>query len=85
MNVIQLIISIPLFFILAFGVGFILNMLVKTTWLPLIIYAAIVLGLFIKKGSFLTVDVIILSSGLLGALFSGIAIRMLRVRGYRMF
>lgn len=39
----QLIISILLFMVLFFGIGFILNMLLKTTWLMAIVYPFIVI------------------------------------------
>jgi hypothetical protein len=102
----QVVISIVLFLILFFGIGFLLNMLLKTTWLPgAIVYPFVVilmvnelaLGEFIKQpiqglsnlGVSFTelafLDYIILSSGLIGALLSGITIQMLRKRGYRMF
>jgi len=41
----QVIISIPLFLVLLFGIGFILNMILKTTWLPSYLYAALIIGL----------------------------------------
>lgn len=85
MNIAQLIISIPLFLFLAFGIGFILNMLIKTTWLPLVIYVLIVIYMFIRMGSLLPVDYIVLTSGLAGAVLSGVTIRILRSKGYRMF
>lgn len=85
MNIVQLIISIPLFLFLAFGIGFILNMLIKTTWLPLVIYSLVIVYLLIKMGNLLPVDYIILTSGLAGAVLSGVIIRMLREKGYRMF
>ena len=37
---------------------------------------------FLSLGS---ADAIILTAGLVGAVFAGVAIRMLRVRGYQMF
>ncbi|GAB7388831.1 YuiB family protein [Bacillaceae bacterium] len=85
MNVAQLIISIPLFLFLAFGIGFILNMLLKTTWVPVVVYLALVAYLFFDKGRLLMVDYVILSSGLIGAVLSGWAIHTLRRKGYRMF
>ncbi len=85
MNIAQLIISIPLFLVLAFGIGFILNMLIKTTWLPLVMYALLLVYLILSMGSLLVVDYIILASGLAGAVLSGVTIRMLRAKGYRMF
>lgn len=85
MNIAQLIISIPLFLVLAFGIGFILNMLIKTTWLPLVIYALLIVYLILNMGNLLAVDYIILTSGLAGAVLSGVTIRILRAKGYRMF
>lgn len=85
MNIAQLVISIPLFLFLAFGIGFLLNMLIKTTWLPLVMYGLLLIYLFIKMGHLLPVDYIVLSSGLGGAILSGVVIRTLRQKGYRMF
>ncbi|MEW9671936.1 YuiB family protein [Ammoniphilus sp. 3BR4] len=85
MNIAQLIISVPLFLVLAFGIGFILNMLIKTTWLPLVMYALLLVYLLISMGKLLPVDYIILTSGLAGAVLSGVTIRFLRAKGYRMF
>ena len=85
LNIAQLIISIPLFLFLAFGIGFILNMLIKTTWLPLVIYALLLVYLFVKMGVLSPVDYIIITSGLTGAVLSGVTIRTLRTKGYRMF
>lgn len=85
MNIAQLIISVPLFLVLAFGIGFILNMLIKTTWLPLVMYALLLVYLLISMGKLLPVDYIILTSGLAGAILSGVTIRTLRAKGYRMF
>ncbi|HJV46523.1 MAG TPA: YuiB family protein, partial [Bacillota bacterium] len=81
MNIAQLIISVPLFFFLAFGIGFILNMLIKTTWLPLVLYFLVLIFLFIRMGAFHIVDYIILTSGLVGAILSGVTIRILRAKG----
>lgn len=102
----QLVVSILLFLFLFFGIGFLLNMLLKTTWVPgAILYPIVVifivsdtslinyivqpvasfLGLIERFGQLLTVDYIILTSGLIGALLSGVVIRTLRARGYKMF
>ena len=85
----QVIISIPLFLVLLFGIGFILNMILKTTWFPSIVYAALIIGLavymFTEKGGLKPVDWIILSAGMVGVLLSGWAIQTLRSKGYRMF
>lgn len=85
MNIAQFIISIPLFLFLAFGIGFILNMLLKTTWLPLIIYVLLITYLMFRMGKLQFVDYTILSFGLIGAILSGITVRILRTKGYRMF
>jgi hypothetical protein len=85
----QVIISIPLFLVLLFGIGFILNMILKTTWLPSILYAMLIIGMavymFVERGGLKLVDWIILSAGMIGALLSGWTIKLLRAKGYRMF
>ncbi|WP_025027961.1 YuiB family protein [Caldalkalibacillus mannanilyticus] len=86
----QFVISLFLFPVLFFGIGFLLNMLLKTTWFPgAILYPLIVVVMVSYYGqgfgSLLMVDIIILSSGLIGALLSGYIIKVLRQRGYRMF
>lgn len=87
MNVAQFIISIVLFMVLAFGIGFILNMLAKTTWVPIVAYLLLVAYLFFFKtgGRFAWVDWVVLTSGLVGCVLSGIVIRTLRQKGFRMF
>lgn len=85
-STVQFVISIPLFLVLAFGLGFIFNMVVKTTWMPVFLYLAVAVYLFFDVGRKLSyVDWVILSSGLVGAVASGVVIRELRRRGYRMF
>lgn len=102
----QIVLSFLLFFILFFGIGFILNMLLRTTWFPgLIVYPLVVLIIvsdvsfwsyftqplqsFAHLGNQLIslkiVDYLILSAGLGGAILSGITIKVLRKKGYRMF
>jgi len=104
-NLIQLIVSVLLYFVIFFGIAFILNMLLRQTWLMAFVYPIIVI-LIISDHSFtqfftqpgnafpdvmtkvttLTmVDIVILSSGLLGTIVSGIVIKMLRKTGYQMF
>ncbi len=106
MNILQFVISILLFLILFFGIGFILNMLLKTTWLPGLLLYPIVVILIVtdvpvsrffsqplsslrqlaqELSSLLAVDYVVLGAGLLGAFLSGVSIRLLRQRGYRMF
>lgn len=102
----QFIISILLFLILFFGIGFLLNMLLKTTWFPgVLLYPFVVLvivsdvnvieyftrplaslsHLLVRFTELSLIDYSILFMGLVGSLLSGVAIRMLRVRGYKMF
>lgn len=101
----QLIISMLLFIVLFFGIGFLLNMLLRSTWIMAVAYPVIVIMIidnvslfqyFSSPGSSFkalgtdllslgSADAIILSAGLVGAVFAGVAIRMLRVRGYQMF
>ncbi|WP_166240558.1 YuiB family protein [Paenibacillus turpanensis] len=92
----QLIIVTVLFFVMAFGLGFILNMLLKTTWFPVYGYVAVIIGLIIYwqmgQGSLLNalsgytyVDLITGLGGLGGAYLSGWTIQTLRVKGYKMF
>ncbi|MFT9848953.1 YuiB family protein [Aneurinibacillus sp. REN35] len=89
MNIAQFIIGIPLFIVLLFGIGFILNMLVKTTWMPTLLYVSVVVGVLIylvmNNRTPHVVDYVMLVSGLLGAVASGWTIKMLRTKGYRMF
>lgn len=95
-NVFQIIVIALLSFVLIFGVGFILNMLLKTTWFPIYGYAALIVGLFLyferNSGNVLGsiteygfVDWLAVAGGLFGAYVSGWTIKTLRVRGFRMF
>ncbi|PZE21320.1 hypothetical protein CBW46_008110 [Paenibacillus xerothermodurans] len=94
--VLQLIIVTVLLFVLFFGLGFILNMLMKTTWFPIYGYIALVIGLVIYWGwgtgslasnlaEYYIVDYIPALGGLIGAILSGSTIKMLRTKGYQMF
>ncbi|WP_147804284.1 YuiB family protein [Alkalicoccus halolimnae] len=105
LNLPQLIIAVLLYFVLFFGIGFILNMLLRSTWVMAVIYPIVILfivddagffnyfsspaasfsGLGTTLGSLTAADVVILIAGMGGAVLAGIAIRMLRVRGYQMF
>ncbi|QTN00189.1 hypothetical protein ERJ70_13305 [Sediminibacillus dalangtanensis] len=102
---IQLVVSILLFFVLFFGIAFILNMLLRQSWLMAFIYPIIVLLIvddipfktyFTNTGSafqslgnrlvgLTVVDIVILISGFIGTIVSGIVIKMLRKNGYQMF
>jgi len=102
---IQLVVSILLFFVIFFGIAFILNMLLRKTWLMAFIYPIIVLLIvdnlatsayfktpkeafsqaFKNVLNMAPVDVVILSSGFIGVIVSGIVIKFLRKSGYQMF
>ena len=84
-NFAQFLISLPLALVLTFGIGFILNMLLKTTWLPLIIYLFIAGYFFLSLATYHMVDMSVLLFGLLGVALCGWTIKTLRVKGYRMF
>ncbi len=84
-NLLQVIVSIIMFFVLCFGVGFILNMILKTTWLPLILYLIIAVILLFRLEEYLLPDIAVLISGLFGAIGGGWTIQALRAKGYKMF
>lgn len=91
------IILFVLFFVMMFGIGFILNMLMKTTWFPaylfvIVIIPAVVISYWKGDMSFIgnikaysVVDLLTACAGLIGAITSGTTIRMLRRSGFRMF
>ncbi|MNI09448.1 hypothetical protein D3C73_625200 [compost metagenome] len=92
----QLIIATVLMLVLFFGIGFILNMLMKTTWFPVYAYMLLIIGLVVYwawgNGSLMSnlaeytyVDLITGIGGLIGAVLSGSAIKTLRIRGFKMF
>lgn len=93
----QLIVLVLLFFVMIFGIGFILNMLIKTTWLPVWLFLIVGLPLGMsftwdEKESFMGnltgysyVDISVALAGLAGAYASGWTIRKLRQGGYKMF
>jgi ABC-type transport system involved in multi-copper enzyme maturation permease subunit len=94
--VLQLVVLAVLFFVMLFGIGFILNMLIKTTWLPVYLYFIVFIPLIVYsswgEGTLLEnlaaysyVDYITGIAGLAGAVSSGYAIRALRRGGYKMF
>ncbi|NOU92797.1 hypothetical protein GC093_06070 [Paenibacillus sp. LMG 31456] len=92
----QLVIVTVLLFVLFFGLGFILNMLMKTTWFPIYGYIALVIFLVVYwgwgTGSLATnlaeygiADYVPAVGGLIGAALSGSTIKSLRTKGYTMF
>ncbi|GAB2677222.1 YuiB family protein [Paenibacillus thermoaerophilus] len=93
---IQIAIATVLIFVLVFGIGFILNMLMKTTWFPVYLYVAAVIGMFVYWASgsgtlwsnlakYTVVDYIPFVGGIFGAVLSGQTIRTLRKQGFKMF
>lgn len=95
-NIFQVIIIALLAFVLMFGIGFILNMLLKTTWFPIYVYAVLMIGVLIYMewgsenwlrsiASYGVIDWLAIIAGLIGAYASGLTIRALRAKGYKMF
>ncbi|MRX73200.1 hypothetical protein GJU40_13705 [Bacillus lacus] len=94
-----------LFFVLFFGIGFLLNMLLRMTWIMAIIYPIVCILIidnvrlvqyFTAPGasfsalgdkilSLAAADILILCSGLAGAIAAGFVMIALRKRGYQMF
>jgi hypothetical protein len=86
--ILQLVIGTLLIFVLFFGMGFIINMLVKTTWFPVWFYVIVVIPLVLIFLDFNAVsfDFLVYGiGGLAGAVLSGSIIRTLRQQGYKMF
>ncbi|MFC5469573.1 YuiB family protein [Cohnella suwonensis] len=83
--------------VLFFGIGFILNMLIKTTWFPFWAFVVVVIPIGIRYlwqrdlsvteniQSMLVSDTVMIAAGAVGAYLSGWAIRFLRRGGYKMF
>jgi hypothetical protein len=96
LDVLQMIVLTALFFVMMFGIGFILNMLMKTTWFPVYVFFIVIIPLVVyaswSEGSlmenlagFSYVDYITAIGGLIGSVLSGWAIQALRKGGYKMF
>uniref|UniRef100_UPI00406D1B21 YuiB family protein n=1 Tax=Sporosarcina sp. FSL K6-1522 TaxID=2921554 RepID=UPI00406D1B21 len=105
MSLTHVVLSVLIFIVMFFGIGFLLNMLLRMTWLMAIIYPIVVIFIidevkmyeYITKPKYAfsllgekimalhTVDIVILASGLLGAIISGFVIKLLRKQGYQMF
>lgn len=94
---IQTAIAALLIFVLVFGIGFILNMLLKTSWFPtygyLVLVVAMIVWFWRKDGQsfgatmagFGIPDYAAMIAGLIGAWLSGYTINLLRSKGYKMF
>lgn len=97
LNLIQLPIVFLLFFVLLFGIGFTLNMLLKTTYFPMYAYIFVAipgamyylwdekLSFYGNLAAFQIPDYVPAIGGLIGAWLSGKTIDVLRRRGYKMF
>lgn len=96
LGLLMFVVTTLLAFCMFYGLGFILNMLMKTTWLPIYVYLAVVLIIIFsfwdRTGSLFAYlqgvsfsDIIPFFGGLAGAILSGYTIRYLRVKGYQMF
>jgi hypothetical protein len=84
-------------FCIFLGLGFIINMLLKTTWLPVYVYFIVVIIIVYSfwdkgSGSFISYlkgtsfsDVVLFIGGMAGAILSGYLIKMLRDKGYKMY
>lgn len=95
MNIFQLIIGSIIIVVLFFGLSFILNMLIKTTYLPVLFYIIfIIIWLAVEYesgpiGAYLAEyglgDVLYALLGLVGVVAGGLTIQKLRKMGYKMF
>ncbi|RFU67199.1 YuiB family protein [Bacillus sp. V59.32b] len=105
MSIPILLISVLLFFVLFFGIGFLLNMLFRSSWIMVFIFPLVAISIVNKVklieyfrnpgdsfgqlgenfSALHTADIIILLSGLAGAILAGFVIKLLRKMGYRMF
>ncbi|MFF2755457.1 YuiB family protein [Psychrobacillus sp. NPDC058041] len=103
--IVQMILSVLIFFVMFFGIAFLLNMLLRMTWFMAVLYPLVVILIidevrffdyFTKTGtafsalghkivSLHAADIIILSSGLVGAIAAGFVMKYLRKNGYQMF
>jgi hypothetical protein len=96
-QILQLIIVTVLVFVLLYGIGFILNMLLKTTWFPIYVYIIVLIPLVVywqwdtsgtlwsNLTGYAVVDYVTAIGGLAGAYLSGVSLKTLRDRGYQMF
>ncbi|WP_082112521.1 YuiB family protein [Paenibacillus sp. DMB20] len=95
---IPVVVLMILFFVMMFGIGFILNMLMKTTWFPCYLFVIVILPVVVYSlwnrdqmtllahlGSFQLVDYLTGLAGLAGAFLSGWTIKTLRIKGFKMF
>ncbi|TQR18373.1 YuiB family protein [Psychrobacillus vulpis] len=103
--IVQMILSVLIFFVMFFGIAFLINMLLRMTWFMAMLYPIVVVLIidevaffdyFTKPGmafsalgdkivSLHAADIIVLSSGLVGAIVAGFVMKFLRKSGYQMF
>jgi cation transport ATPase len=91
----QFFVATLLSFCIFLGLGFIINMLLKTTWVPVYVYFIVVIIIvysFYDSGSFFNYlkgtsfsDIVLFIGGLAGAILSGYLIKTLRDKGYKMY
>lgn len=96
-GLVMALILMVLFFVMMFGIGFILNMLMKTTWFPVVVFIIVFIPITIYMMwendktfvdnllSYGIFDYLTALSGLIGAYVSGLTINVLRKKGFRMF
>lgn len=84
MSLPEYVIGIPLFGFLGFGISFILNMILKTKWLPAILYLGL-LAYYLITFDLKNGDYLMLTVGLAGIVGGGLTIHHLRKKGYQMF
>lgn len=96
-GLIMAVILMLLFFVMMFGIGFILNMLMKTTWFPMGLFVVVFIPLVIYMMwesdksfadnllSYKLFDYLTGLAGLAGAYVSGMTINTLRKKGFKMF
>ena len=104
-SITHVVLSVMIFIVMFFGIGFLLNMLLRMTWMMAIIYPIVVILIidevkvyeYFTKPKYAfqllgekvmalhTVDIVILASGLVGAIISGFVMKLLRKQGYQMF
>lgn len=98
MGIIPMVALAGLFFVMMFGIAFILNMLMKTVWFPACLFLLVILPMMVYSvwgrgtvdlaehlASFRIMDYAVALAGFFGAVLSGWATRKLRLGGYKMF
>ena len=104
-TLVQLFLTALLFLVIFFGIGVLINMLLRMTWFMAIVYPIIVILIIdevkfyeyftkpkyafdmlgTKLSNLMMADIVTLICGFIGAVLSGIVMRILRKQGYQMF